>query len=92
VEVDPVVSQAVAFLTFYPEATAQLPDNSVRNDGGMRAYDANFHEHWVPLALDLLRNEKPMTLFFNELTKGATVATGTQEPVGEGELQFPAHP
>jgi hypothetical protein len=83
----PVAGQAVAFLNFYPDTTGPLPDNSVQTQGGIPVYTAGFHEHWFPSVTDLLRNEEPVTFFFDELSNEAILATGTQEPVGEGEPQ-----
>ena len=37
-----------------------------------------------PAVLDLLRNEKPVSLHWNTTSTGAFIATG-KEPVGEGE-------
>jgi hypothetical protein len=81
-----VSTQAVAFLNFYPETTTTpLPDNSVETQGGMKVYVANFRKSWLSAAIDLLRNEQPISLFFDEATKEASLGTGTQESVGEGE-------
>ena len=78
-------SQAVAFLNFYPDASAVIPNNSVQVQGGMKVYCANFRKSWFPIIGDLLRNEKPLTFWFDEGTKEAVLGTGTMEQVGAGE-------
>ena len=81
-----VSTQAVAFLNFYPDTTTTpLPGNSAQTQGGMKVYVANFRRSWFSAAIDLLRNELPLTFWFDEATKEAILGTGTQEPVGEGE-------
>ena len=79
-------AQAVAFLNFYPDSTATpLPDNSMNIQNGEKVYIASFRQSWFAAAIDLLRNELPITFWFDETTKEAIVGTSTQEPVGEGE-------
>ncbi len=80
-------TQAVAFLTFYADATPSLPDNSMNTQGSLKVYSANFRKSWFSAATDLLRNELPITFWFDEVTKEAILGTGTSEPVGEGENQ-----
>ena len=79
-----VATNAVAFLNFY-ETGQSLPDNSVQNQSGMDVYIANFRTFWFATIVDLVRNENPVTFWFDEITKEALLGTGTQEPIGEGE-------
>lgn len=76
---------AVAFLYFYPETTTTLPSNSVQIQGSMRVYSANFRRSWFSTLIDLLRNEKPLTFWFDTSSKEVLLGTGSQEPVGEAE-------
>ena len=78
-------TSAVAFLNFYSDTRASLPNNSVRTQGGIKVYVANFRKSWFSAILDMVRNEKPMSFWFDETTKEAILGTGTAEPVGEGE-------
>jgi len=79
-------TQAVAFLNFYPDGTTvPIPDNSVQTQGAMKVYSANFRKSWFPAAIDLLRNESPISFWFDETTKESILGTGTAEPVGQGE-------
>lgn len=81
----PTPAQAVAFLNFHADTTPSLPDNSMNIQGGMKAYNAHFHQRWFAAAIDLLRNELPISFWFDEATKEAILGTGTSEPVGEKE-------
>lgn len=76
---------AVAFLYFYPETTTALPSNSVQIQGSTRVYGANFRRSWFSTLIDLLRNEKPLTFWFDTATKEAVLGTAGQETVGEAE-------
>ena len=76
-------TRAVAFLSFYPDTITAIPSNSVGTQGGMKVYSANFSVSWFAIIGDLLRNEKPLTFWFDEASLECLLGTG-QEPVGAG--------
>ena len=73
--------QYIGQLIFKPNTTALPVDTNINNFVNLYYHLDDFHN-----ALDLLRNEKPMYLWFNG--SGAGYENGIQtspEPVGEGE-------
>jgi hypothetical protein len=75
---------AVGQLVFYPD-TEKLPDDRLVSGG---IPDLFYHLKDFKNVLDLLRNEKPMWLYYNAsmiVTAENGIATEVAEPVGEGE-------
>lgn len=71
----------------YPD-NATLPDNDMRQyDGEQPYYDLFYHQRRLPMLIDVLRNEKPVSFFFNPESKFACIHTG-EEPVGEEEGRY----
>lgn len=76
-------SAGTAFLYFVPEG-GTLGTNGKRSSGNY--FDIYFWMGaWAQL-VDLLRNEKPVTFFFDDGNRTAVVRTG-DEPVGEEEAR-----
>lgn len=44
-----------------------------------------YHHHQLPHLIDMLRNEKPITVFFSDEGLNNCRISTTHEPVGEGE-------
>jgi hypothetical protein len=78
-------TSGTAFLCFCPD-DAELPSNGIRIQHGRPTYDVYYHHRYLPIVIDVLRNEKPIKFFFNDDTMYAGVRTGS-EPVGEEEDQ-----
>lgn len=72
----------VAFILVFSSEAASLPPAEMDAGGllWLSIYDAEY-----PALLDLLRNENPLVLVYNDETQHAVVETRI-EPVGEGEL------
>src|SRR5262245_1541161 len=53
---------------------------------GPNYYSFYYHHHQLPHLIDMLRNEKPIFVFFNNTSgfNNSRIST-TDEPVGEGE-------
>lgn len=79
------ISNAYVFLRFFPEGTS-LPANStaVNQPTGRTMYYVSYAYDQLENAIDVLRNEQPVSFFWNEKTKASYITTGN-EPVGEGE-------
>jgi hypothetical protein len=74
----------VGTLHFHDEG-AQLPANElVRPEDGGPMCRLHFRLSQFPHLIDLLREEKPLYLWFSEASAQGAVMTGA-EPVGEGE-------
>ena len=76
-------SAGTAFLYFYPNDTA-LPDNRIRIQHGRPTYYVYYHNNHLSEVISNLRNERPISFFFNEESRYSTIRTGS-ESVGEGE-------
>lgn len=76
-------TSGTAFLCFCPD-DADLPSNGIRMQHGKPTYDVYYHDRYLPVVIDVLRNEKPITFFFDESSLYAGIRTG-HEPVGEEE-------
>ncbi len=74
-----------ATLWFYRDSVTSIAANMSFVNGGVTNYYARFGQAQFSNCVDLLRNEKPVSLQWNEATKGAFLVTGA-EPVGEAEL------
>lgn len=69
---------------FVEDPEAALPDAAIVAPN----YYAFYYHHWqLPHLIDMLRNESPITVFFDNENgfKNSRISTGN-EPVGEGEL------
>jgi hypothetical protein len=78
------IPNANAFLTFYPDSTP-IPANSAAPDfSGKLMYYVNYPYSQYMAVIDLLRNEKPVKLFFRDDNLAAYITT-SKEPVGENE-------
>ena len=78
------IPDAFAFLNFYP-AGAAIPANSKStHSSGKPMYYVRYHYDQFANVLDILRNEKPVKLFFRDDNMAAYITT-SNEPVGEGE-------
>ena len=78
-------TSGMGFLYFCPD-DAELPSNRIRMQNGRRTYDVHYHHRYLPIVIDVLRNEKPIKFFFNDSSLYAGIRTGS-EPVGEEEDQ-----
>ncbi len=76
-------SAGTAFLYFYPNDTA-LPDNRIRIQHGRPTYYVYYHNNHLSEVISDLRNERPISFFFDEESRYSTIRTGS-ESVGEGE-------
>jgi len=59
-----------------------LPENRITQTGMVFLYK---HSSYAPVDIDILRNEKPLFIQYNDNTKFGFIATSA-EPVGEEEL------
>ena len=80
------VKDAYVFLRFYPDGVA-LPANreGINKPSGWPMYYVSYAYDQLGNAIDLLRNEKPMSFYWNDKT-GAGYITTANEPVGEGDF------
>jgi len=78
-------TSGTGFLYFCPD-NAELPSNRIRMQHGRPTYYVYYHNRYLPIVIDVLRNEKPITFFFNDTSLYAGIRTGS-EPVGEEEDQ-----
>jgi hypothetical protein len=78
------ISGAMGYLSFYPDSTP-VPANTVgTHASGVPMYYVNYPYAQYTAIIDLLRNEKPVRLFFRDDTMAAHITT-SNEPVGENE-------
>lgn len=71
----------VARIFFHPGSTKPLPNNTLREEPifiQLNLYDKDYKD-----VLDLLRNEKPIIVLYQE--RGGWIGTSSQEPIGEEE-------
>jgi hypothetical protein len=73
----------VGRLVFHEE-DAEMPANELLAEGDGGAVCLHFRLSQFPHLIDLLREEKPLYLWFSEASGEGAVMTGA-EPVGEGE-------
>jgi len=73
-----------ATLWFHRDGSGAIPGNVSSTSGGVVTYYARFGQSEFADAIDLLRNEKPVSFQWNTSTKGAMIGTG-KEPVGDNE-------
>lgn len=83
-----VGANLTAYLSFFAD-NAAIPNLSSANtaSGQQQCYVGYPYSQYAGV-IDLLRNEKPISFFFNEANGVAYVTTST-EPVGEGENTRP---
>ena len=79
------IPNAFASLRFFPEG-ATLPPNKkeIHAPTGRPMFYVSYRYAQFGNILDILRNEKPVKFFFNEINLGSYITT-SDEPVGEGE-------
>ena len=71
-----------AVVAFVPDdAALDAPEETVQGHVAMQ-----LHDRHLPTLVDMLRNEKPVTLSYSETSQVARIST-EQEPVGEQELK-----
>jgi len=78
-------TSGTAFLNFCRD-DVELPSNRIRMQHGRPTYYVYYHNRYLPIIIDVLRNEKPIVFFFNDSSLYAGIRTGS-EPVGEEEDQ-----
>ncbi len=78
-------TSGTGFLYFCPD-NAELPSNRIRMQHGRPTYYVYYHNRYLPIVIDVLRNEKPIRFFFDDSSLYAGISTGS-EPVGEEEDQ-----
>lgn len=78
-------TSGTGFLYFCPD-DAELPDNNIRIQNERPTYNVYYHHRYLPIIIDVLRNEKPISFYFNDSSLSAGIRTGN-EPVGEEEDQ-----
>lgn len=78
-------TEGTGFLYFCSD-DADLTDNRIRIQHDRPTHYVYYHERYLPIVIDVLGNEKPITFFFNDETLYAGIRTGS-EPVGEEEDQ-----
>lgn len=68
---------------FIEDAAAELPEAS---QVAPQYYAFYYHHHQLPHLIDMLRNEKPITVYFNNDNgfNNSRISTSA-EPIGEGE-------
>jgi hypothetical protein len=76
--------QSHATLWFHRDSAVAIPLNSSSGSGPTLSVNARFRQAQLHDAVDLLRNEKPVSFQWNDTSLGAFLATGN-EPVGEAE-------
>jgi hypothetical protein len=74
-----------ATLWFYRDSVSSIADNASFESGGVTNYYGRFGQAQFHDSVDFLRNEKPVSFWWNDESKGVFLSTG-QEPVGEAEL------
>jgi len=72
----------VGSVDFYRDGQA-IPNNSAQENINPKIITLNMHERQIDSVVDMLRNEKPCSMFYNSPTL-AGIRTGT-EPIGEEE-------
>jgi hypothetical protein len=66
----------------------KLPDNKVvTKDDGSKIFKIHAPAVNYPFYIDIMRNEGPL-FFFYDFKENVSYITTTDEPVGEGELQY----
>lgn len=70
----------VGSLTFRDSAT--LPDNELDVAGYIRL---SMHKNDFANVMDILRHEKPLFIWLNDVNKIGGIATDSTEPIGEAE-------
>ena len=66
---------------FVEDAAADLP---LARQAAPNYYLFYYHHHQLEHLIDMLRNESPITVFFNDDGINSRIST-TDEPIGEGE-------
>ena len=72
-----------AWLFFVPPTTATIPANSMWA-GSPPTFSCFFDDYTWPRVVDMLRNEKPLFFWFEDVKLTVTLST-VREPVGESE-------
>jgi hypothetical protein len=70
---------------FFFEDQASMPDKDSQDANGFIIMNLKLED--FPRILDVLRNEKPVYLWYNKNFEMASINTSAYEPVGEGEAQ-----
>jgi hypothetical protein len=65
------------------EGEAPMPDTDTQNSDGY--ITMNFKSEDFPRVLDILRNEKPVYVWYNKNFEMASINTSAFEPIGDGE-------
>ena len=78
------VPDAYVALRFYPDGATVPPNSMSSHRGGDPMYYVNYAYDQLANMVDILRNEKPISFYWNDTTNSAYVTTAN-EPVGEGE-------
>lgn len=77
-------NQLVGYVTFYKDGQA-IPDNRSDETTDPKLALLTMHEHQLARVVDMLRNEKPCSVFYHNPTY-AIIYSGL-EPVGEEETE-----
>ena len=75
-----------AYMVFL-DNDADLPESQELSSQGETFYRLHYHRDQFPAVIDILRNEKPVYVFYSNPTY-AHICTSA-EPVGEEELELP---
>jgi hypothetical protein len=76
-------NDAFVGVAYFHHSLQTMPDSDIKKSRGL--ISCHYVATDYPQVLDLLRNEKPVYVEFDERTNVANIRTSA-EPVGEGEL------
>jgi len=71
----------IGYMLYFPD-DEELPENRITQTGIVILYK---HFSYASIDIDILRNEKPLFLQYDDTTKIGSISTSA-EPVGEEEL------
>jgi hypothetical protein len=74
----------VAWLFFVPPGTAAIGSNSMSLSSNPPTFTCFFDDYTWPRVVDMLRNEKPLYFWFEDVSLTVTLTT-VREPAGENE-------